>query len=259
MEIAKVHTSCRHCCFAIYNGNTQIGCMSNELEKFKKEDVLEAYDEENREFYIINNRMCRMARSLSWQQKRVGEGLKTAAQQLKFAKKEAVISYQLYILIGDKSLKDVIKTLKSVEKLKIKPVLVNLIRPISSSLKPSELITCLNKYNFKWKIHNLLEDVSELQGINLAFKSFNKCPFYGVFNAGCRILPETFTILNQKVNDELLNFAAILPNSEGNGLIVLRDIHILFNGNKNMSLVSKLKEEKIECQTINQLVPSYPL
>lgn len=56
-------TSCKDCLFAIYNGNTQIGCEANRIEKFKNH-VIEAYDDE-KEFYVLN-RLCNLYRFKSW-------------------------------------------------------------------------------------------------------------------------------------------------------------------------------------------------
>ena len=56
METIKpIHTPCKDCTFAIYEGKTQNGCHLNLLEKYKNKnlEILEAYDEQ-KEFYIIN-------------------------------------------------------------------------------------------------------------------------------------------------------------------------------------------------------------
>lgn len=53
-----MNTSCKKCHYAIYDGKTQTGCQMNRLDKWReKTNVIEAYDEE-KEFYVIQNRNC---------------------------------------------------------------------------------------------------------------------------------------------------------------------------------------------------------
>lgn len=47
-----LYTSCKDCKFAIYNEKTQTGCQADQIERFGKENVIEAYDDDE-EFYVI--------------------------------------------------------------------------------------------------------------------------------------------------------------------------------------------------------------
>ena len=53
--------------FSIYKDNTQIDCAMNLLEKYKSKntEIIEAYDED-KEFYILNNRKCIGFRKDNW-------------------------------------------------------------------------------------------------------------------------------------------------------------------------------------------------
>jgi hypothetical protein len=56
--INPVHTSCKNCVFAVYEQKTQTGCAIKYLDKYKeKTEVLEAYDND-KEFYVINDKKC---------------------------------------------------------------------------------------------------------------------------------------------------------------------------------------------------------
>jgi hypothetical protein len=63
-----IKTNCKNCIFAKYDGNTQIDCVHDRINKFKQlsdnndavQYVVEAYDEEN-EFFVIN-RLCTLYR-----------------------------------------------------------------------------------------------------------------------------------------------------------------------------------------------------
>ena len=60
----NLQTSCKNCTFAIYDDGTQVGCVANRIEKFDKNNIIEAYDNE-KEFYVINE-FCNLYRSLAW-------------------------------------------------------------------------------------------------------------------------------------------------------------------------------------------------
>lgn len=65
--INKIHTSCKNCVFAKYKDITQDDCALDYISKFrlKNVEILEAYDEE-KEFYIINNKKCLGYRENKW-------------------------------------------------------------------------------------------------------------------------------------------------------------------------------------------------
>lgn len=66
-SISQIHTSCKNCVFSIYSDITQTGCALNFLSKYKEKntEILEAYDEQ-KEFYIINNKKCLGYREDGW-------------------------------------------------------------------------------------------------------------------------------------------------------------------------------------------------
>lgn len=55
------NTNCKNCIFAIYDGDTQIGCSQSRLEKF---ETIEAYDLE-KEFYVVKG-FCNYHRPKTW-------------------------------------------------------------------------------------------------------------------------------------------------------------------------------------------------
>ena len=67
-EISAISTACKNCLFATYDDNTQNGCMLNRIEKIETHPVyelIEAEDEE-KEFYILNNHICPYQRTSTW-------------------------------------------------------------------------------------------------------------------------------------------------------------------------------------------------
>lgn len=65
--IEPIHTACKECVYADYSGITQIGCHLNYITVFKdkKLSILEAYDED-KEFFVINNKKCIGFRNENW-------------------------------------------------------------------------------------------------------------------------------------------------------------------------------------------------
>jgi hypothetical protein len=88
----KLVTSCKDCVFAIYNGNTQIGCHAGRLDNL---DVAECYDEE-KEFFVTKNVNCLGFRKQSWLKE--DEQIDLAAER---AKKELAFSYTVITGAGD--------------------------------------------------------------------------------------------------------------------------------------------------------------
>lgn len=58
----SIKTSCCDCAFAIYNGNTQTGCIFDRIKKF--DNIVEAYNKD-KEFFVLN-RLCNYYRNKSW-------------------------------------------------------------------------------------------------------------------------------------------------------------------------------------------------
>ena len=64
----SLQTNCKECLFAIYNKDTQTGCMTNRIDMFRNtprgDVVIEARDEE-KEFYVIDG-LCNYFRPPKW-------------------------------------------------------------------------------------------------------------------------------------------------------------------------------------------------
>jgi hypothetical protein len=63
LQDPSIKTSCKNCIFAVYDNNTQTGCLTNRIDKFNYL-AIEAYDND-KEFYIIKS-FCNYYRTSSW-------------------------------------------------------------------------------------------------------------------------------------------------------------------------------------------------
>lgn len=66
-SISAIHTPCKDCVFAIYDGITQNGCHLSYIDKYRNKgaEILEVYDDE-KEFYVINDKKCLGYRDNAW-------------------------------------------------------------------------------------------------------------------------------------------------------------------------------------------------
>ena len=171
---------------------------------------------------------------------------------MKAAKQEVDIKCHAIVISND-NLKDIKKTILSLKNQKLKPALVTVLRPFMSKTKPSEIINILRESGLNWRVENLMVDRSIIEGIDLAVLKNHQYLYYSIFNSGYAVPKQFFSQLNKSINDELIEFAALLPVKD-NGLTVFRDAHLWFGGNKVNLLLDKLKEEKVECQKISEVV-----
>ena len=67
-EVSSISTVCKNCLFAIYDGDTQIGCHFGRTDKVDNHEVYELVEAEDtdKKFYILNNHICPYQRTESW-------------------------------------------------------------------------------------------------------------------------------------------------------------------------------------------------
>ena len=180
-KLGKFHTPCKKCAFAKYDGNTQTDCYVGLLEEYRKTDfinIVEAFDEE-KEFYIVNNKQCAAYREPKYFVSRNMEEA-TIDEKVSYIKDKLKIKY---ILIIDSSNIDLDTIADIIEKTK------------RSEVQPSCIMICVydqSKYDFNdyykvlhksgvrsaWKIKNVsCEDQTHIttvhQVINLGAENCN--------------------------------------------------------------------------------------
>lgn len=249
-EINQLHTSCKNCIFAIYDGITQIDCVAGQIQKFKDNsiEIIEAEDNE-KQFYVINNKLCRLARSKSWQER---QKTKNLTKLLTAAKKESVIKYHLIVNI-DTDIKKLQKFIKNINKQTIQPQLITLVRPFNSNINLQELLELLRKQSFKWKIENLGDGVDYNKGVDIAVKN-SESTFYAVFNSSAQLNNTLFSTINKKINS-FEEFVITAPDSKCDGWLALLNFHKLNGGNKGgQTLYEFAISQGIPCPKTNELI-----
>ncbi len=272
-EIQRTHTSCKNCIFAVYENNTQKWCSANYLTKIDKfhmwrptfcneikhinrpfdfDKLIEVYDEE-KEFFIINGIYCYGKRKKKW-----GDRFDKDKwlDQLKIENK---LYYQVIIFAND-NFTDIIITLKSLLKQKIKPQYITIVRPFGNAVRPTLLVDYFNNIDIKWNIQNIANaDLTDEQIIDMIIGS-KPLPYYSVFHAGFSIPQDFFSTINDRIYKNTLKFAILLPNSTNNGMVVSTSIHKIYDGNKQSTLLEKIKKDKGDelLIPITQICPNCP-
>tara|TARA_R110000751_G_scaffold21636_1_gene61913 strand:- start:3754 stop:4572 length:819 start_codon:yes stop_codon:yes gene_type:complete len=249
--INQLHTSCKDCAFAEYSGKTQTGCSAGILERYRKNgaDIVEVYDDNGKEFFVINDKLCSHHRDKEWAKKY------SKSELLNIVNSQTKSPYQAIILYCEEStLEGIDSTLKGLSEQFNPPSIISVI-----SMKKTDSIYKLNmeieavikKYDdkFDWRIQNTLDPDETVvrQAIDLAIDgTYFKYgfPYYLVFESGFEV-PKDFTEeLHNSIVFEGKQMVFCHPLKDSmNGMLVNRLLHRKHTGNAfNIHIEDKIAE-----------------
>lgn len=159
-EIDPIHTSCKDCVFAIYDGKTQVDCESDFLNRLRQQtDILDVYDEE-KEFFVVNKKKCLSYRDGKWTHK---YNLTTKEERSKKLHEENKLNYMVVVNLKNFHEDPNLEYLSSsLSKLSVAPQKIVLIRYQKDNIKyPLEVIQeSLKKSGLRipWRLQTMLED-----------------------------------------------------------------------------------------------------
>lgn len=176
-SISQIHTACKDCVFAKYEEKTQIGCTLDYISKYKQKntEILEVYDEQ-KEFYVINNKKCIGYRENKWFEQ---YGLSEAGLDEKILKFKE-LNYIDYLLVVDlnKFTKETFDQFKiTISSCKIKPKKIIFIRYQSVKLFDYGVIKNFfdsTDLKCKWRIQTMVDDSLEHSDILRNVVNLNK-------------------------------------------------------------------------------------
>jgi hypothetical protein len=157
-----IQTLCLGCVFADLKENSknlflQESCKLNNIEKFKKTncEIIEAVDEKNNEFFVINDRICPFFRNDQW---RNTHGLSNDISELsKKVNEEVIVKIDAVVYFDDNNTTDdITNTLNSLKECKIKPKNVFIIN--NSNLRPSQIMSVVKDFPIKWRIETIIQE-----------------------------------------------------------------------------------------------------
>lgn len=249
--INELHTSCRHCVFSKWEDKTQVGCDAGQLEKFKTSgvQVLEVFDDDNKEFFVINDRLCKMSRSPKWKDRQKNQDiislLEVAREEIKFKYHAIIFFTNIYNL-------DI--TITNLTRQTVVPKEITVVRPFSSKILPSIIKdTIMKDVKIKWNIKSLVDSDDYYEGVDMAIRG-TQIPYYAIIRDGLDFDNDVFEKIQQKINDDLFQFGMIKGDENDHLTIVNFPFHYLMRGNKGIKLEDKFKEENITCPKISELL-----
>jgi hypothetical protein len=209
-QISPIHTPCKQCSFAKYNDKTQTGCFLDYINIYKKNntEILEAYDED-KEFFIINNKKCIGYREDKWFEKR---GLLNSTIDEKIAKYQES-NYAHYIAVINlknlniENLQNIYANLSLYD---IKPEKIVLVRYIDNKNFPYSSIENIFEnggLNIQWRIQTMLDNDIPYQYILYDIAKTNKFSRFilSIEQHNLKI-NDVINYVNDKVYKQLKNF-----------------------------------------------------
>jgi len=159
-EIKAIHTVCKNCVFSIFDAHTQTGCFTKYLDRYREnnEHIIEAFDD-NKEFYIINDKKCLGYRENSWFDQ---FNMSNSSMEEKFEKikSENHLQYLLIIDLQQYSIDDVDDLESQLKTLDTKPSKIIFIRydnnPVHSFERLDQLLKSCD-IHCAWKIQSMLD------------------------------------------------------------------------------------------------------
>jgi len=250
----KIWTSCKDCIFAVYEKNTQCGCSTGRLEKFKDvgAHIVEAQDGEKE--YMVIERFCNHYREKDWMtNSKPIRSWGRIKNEEKTVKKEIQIRCGVVIILRKQtSVQDMEKTILACLKQKeVKPDYIVVVN--SSEVQHTEIISrmhhTIKKKAVFYAVRTSHNEASLEECIDLAFAQA-KNGHYIVFEGGYEPPPNFLDKINSLINEELQPILLLKPQNKIDGMFVQTMIHKMLGGNAEKSLIDKIdkitKEENTE-------------
>jgi hypothetical protein len=202
-KIDIIHTPCKDCVFAVYDGNTQISCLTGSLERYKNSgiEVLEAYDD-TKEFFILNKKKCLSYRDNKWLQKQESSDLLKACEVVL---KENEIKYIAVLYIEeDTDLDQFTKILDCLQSQSIKPKGLMVIQEKYKKYKISvkDITPLLNKTGIHWRLQNFIdESMTKDRRIQSIIKSAPLDRFYFLIYPSQYVFDNYIEKISKYIND----------------------------------------------------------
>lgn len=251
--VSVIHTSCKDCIFAKFNGNKQVDCKLDRLKYHK--NIVEVYDEES-EFFVVDKNFC-----LYYRTKELMDYLKIPEEKWEQTTKEQVkIPLHVILLFNkDNTHEELINSLRVLKSQSIQPSMVTVVNKqyfqYASSknpenyIKPSVLYQSLTDCNFKRiSFKNIYDpEISDREIIDLVFDNTSHLPLalYIVFNVGYPMSSTFIHEIDEAVLNKMMTVNFAYPINDIDGMLVSKVAHKKYSGNAfNICLEDKIKSSE---------------
>lgn len=244
----KVETNCNDCVFATYglstySRDTQIGCLLDRIDKYKKQTKVEHVNNElYRLNYKIDNRICVAKRGKEWKERQ-----ETLCNDIKAAVlTEIKINYDLVIDVVLEDLEELKAAISLGLHQAIKPRKLHILCDSSHrSLTADKILPLINKYDIPINLEWFVNKTNIYDRENIIVRKITS-PIY-VWTTATIPLPTNLSIiLNTYINRELMSFAYINSNIDP-FFIGSSSLFCMVGGNnKEQSAIEKFDILRIE-------------
>ena len=248
-------TLCKNCIFAVHEKDKQVGCSLGRLEKYESLGcVVKAEEEETgKQSFVIDNRYCLACRNQDWGDKVDKEKWEEIVRE------EMGLQFQA-LIFHDKEESDLKQTISSLMNQLYVPKRIVVIRKPDCVQPPEKLVEYMDSLGVEWKIQNILHPKMKDRACIDIVQNINPKQYYAVFYAGFIVPSDFLEMINDAVNESMLQFAMILPNSSGDGMVVSSAVHKYYNGNSDEKLEKKIEEDGCleNMIPVATICPSFP-
>lgn len=235
-------TSCKDCCFAVYEDRTQTKCRLKRLDKLRRAgaEILEVFDKE-KEFYVVYNKYCLWKRSPAWL-----EQYKDGYRRRLF--KELKIKYDAIIIVGsndNETKQDIFDSLDQLAEQSIAPNHITVVIPAYISLNIPDLKSSLDATNLNYSIEKLLEPINIERVIDIVINR-HASQLYLVCESGYKLDPQLMKKVNKAVVNDVKYFGVIKAATPYHGWIFSHDVFRYYGGNYEKPLIEKIKDDGMQ-------------
>jgi hypothetical protein len=257
IEVSQIHTVCRDCVFARYDGKDpkqQSGCSLNKIQDYEKAGVpvIEVFDDSDRKFKLINGRFCMFYRN-----EETMKGLASSTWE-EVVKLQTKVPYHAIVFFErDQDYKELKRTLLSLQDQEVCPNLVTVFnmsfakyneeKGEGKTIAPSKLLELLQSFNFhQYSLKNVYDTTLDKRDlVDLAFDNNKEkpYPFYVTFDSGF-IVPRNFSKeLNNAILIDMKQLGFVKPVEGINAMFVNKTTHKKHGGNSfNRNIEDKIVE-----------------
>ena len=229
--IEQIHTSCGDCIFSIKEKQSQTSCEFGRLELYRENEseIVEAYDDFNNEFYVINNKYCLYKRTKDWAESYASHEVKSIVEKQVKPRYHAVVFHT-----KDGTLEELKATLDSLSSQYNPPSILTVAK--SNDIDAQAMLSFMSTYDgiFDWSVQHFMDEEGTVrQRIDFIMDRTKKkkFSFYIIFDSSF-VVPESFS---SELQDSILNkmkaFAIAKPKEGYNGMLASHILHIKHAGN----------------------------
>ena len=252
----EVNTSCKDCIFATWEENTQVGCEFGKIALYKEKNtsVVEAFDDEDNEFFVVKA-WCSTYRDDLWKLAHSDKDLYEQVDQETYPK----VNYVIVIDSLDKE--DFQKTIDSIKK----------------QAHPAKrvIVTCTSPDNYMSILHHVKGELEDLYGPNFRVHCVTKdMPFEAVLDDSFRLSANGFymglkcgdeapenaiELLHYALNKKLKSIALVKNGDNISGSLHQAVLYKYLYGYRGASFETKLVEGEEFDETLesNSLIPDW--